>query len=160
MKRAVSYTHLIMYSGSTAVGDTLTAIYEKGVYDYAGDDTKGTWQWYIDGVAVAGATSASFTIEPTEGTPTVSVTYTAEADSGFEGTLERSFKKIYKADYAVPQAAKITAADEDNAQEGSILKVTNAETDNVYIYLQDSSNDDLPPLELAPNLSLIHIWLF
>lgn len=143
----------IMYTGSTAVKDTLTAIYEKGVYDYAGDDTKGTWQWYIDGAAVEGATSASFTIEPTEGTPTVSVIYTAEADSGFEGTLERSFGKIYKADYAVPQAAKITAEGEDNAQEGSILKVTNAETDHVYIYLQDSGNDELPPLELAPNIT-------
>lgn len=143
----------IMYTGSTAVGDTLTAIYEKGVYDYAGDDTKGTWQWYIDNVAVDGATSASFTIEPTEGTPTISVIYTAEAGSGFDGTLERSFGKIYKADYAVPQAAKITAADEDDAHEGSILKVTNAETDDVYIYLQESSNDELPPLELAPNIT-------
>lgn len=143
----------IMYSGSTAVGDTLTAIYEKGVYDYSGEDTNGTWQWYIDGTAVAGATSASFLIEPTEGTPPVSVTYTAEADSGFEGVLERSFGNVYKADYDVPEAASVVADGEDNEKEGSILKITNSQTDNVYIYLQESDNDELPPLVLAPSVT-------
>lgn len=143
----------ITFSGSTAVGQTITATYEKGAYEYDGDDTKGTWQWYLDGTEVEDETSNILEIKPMEGNPVVSVKYTAAKNSGFEGTIEREFGKVYKPDYQVPSAATVTPEPEDNTREGSILKLVNSETEGVYIYLRSSDNDTLPKLELASKIT-------
>lgn len=143
----------ITFSGSTAVGQTITATYEKGAYEYDGDDTKGTWQWYLDGTEVKGETSNTLEIKPMEGNPVVSVKYTAAKNSGFEGTIEREFGKVYKPDYEVPSAATVTPEAEDNTREGSRLKLVNSETEGVYIYLRSSDNDTLPKLELASKIT-------
>lgn len=143
----------ITYTGSTAVGDTIDAIYEAGTYDYSGTDTTGSWQWQLDGVDVQGATSNSFEIKPMEGNPSVSVTYTANGDEGFQGAIVRNFGNVYKPDYDVPQAATVTSNGEDNTAVGSILKVKNSDTDNVYIYLRSADNDNLPELKVATDLT-------
>ncbi|WP_416327496.1 ZmpA/ZmpB/ZmpC family metallo-endopeptidase-related protein [[Eubacterium] hominis] len=143
----------ITFSGSTAVGQTITATYEKGTYEYDGDDTTGTWQWYLDGTEVEGETSDTLKIKPMEGNPVVSVKYTAAKNSGFEGTIEREFGKVYKPDYEVPSAATVTPEAEDNTREGSRLKLVNSATDGVYIYLRSSDNDTLPELELASKIT-------
>lgn len=143
----------ITFSGSTAVGQTITATYEKGAYEYDGDDTKGTWQWYLDGTEVESETSNTLEIKPMEGNPVVSVKYTAAKNSGFEGTIEREFGKVYKPDYQVPSAATVTPEAEDNTREGSRLKLVNSETDGVHIYLRSSDNDTLPELELASKIT-------
>lgn len=143
----------ITFSGSTAVGQTITATYEKGTYEYDGEDTTGTWQWYLDGTEVEGETSDTLEIKPMEGNPVVSVKYTAAEGSGFEGTIEREFGKVYKPDYQVPSAATVTPEPEDNTREGSILKLVNSATDGVYIYLRSSDNDTLPDLELASKIT-------
>lgn len=143
----------ITYTGSTAVGDTINATYEAGTYDYPGTDTTGSWQWHLDGVDVEDAISSSFEIKPMEGNPSVSVTYTAKDDEGFQGAIVRNFGKVYKAAYAVPQAAAVTANAADDTVVGSILKVENSEIDDVYIYLQTASNDALPERKVATSLT-------
>lgn len=134
----------ITYTGSTAVGDTITASYENGVYDYPGDDSTGSWQWYLNKVEVEGETSSAFVIKPMAGNPVVSVKYTADDTKGFKGVIEREFGSVYKPDYNVPTAAQVSAEPEDNTKEGSTLLVKNSETDNVYIYLKSSDDDTLP----------------
>lgn len=143
----------ITYTGSTAVGDTMTAEYEPGIYDYVGDDTGGTWQWYLNDQPVDGAIQNTFKIKPMSGNPKVSVKYTAAEDSGFEGTIEREFGDVYKPPYAVPTAAKVTAENEDHTAEGSILNVTNTDIDHVYIYLRLADNDILPDLVVASTVT-------
>lgn len=143
----------ITFSGSTAVGDKITATYEKGTYEYDGEDTTGTWQWYLDGTEVKGETFDTLEIKPMEGNPVVSVKYTAAEGSGFEGTIEREFGKVYKPDYEVPSAATVTPEAEDNTREGSRLKLVNSKTEGVYIYLRSSDNDTLPELELASKIT-------
>lgn len=142
----------ITYTGSTAVGDTITAVYEQGIYEYAGDDTTGTWQWYLDDTAVEGAVNDTFAIVPTSGNPKVSVKYTAADGSGFSGVIERKLGTVYKPAYAVPSAAKVTAGNEDNTKEGSTLHVQNTEIDNVYIYLHTAEEDVLPETVTADSV--------
>ncbi|EFP59645.1 hypothetical protein HMPREF0983_04120 [Erysipelotrichaceae bacterium 3_1_53] len=84
----------ISYEGTTKVTDTLEVTYEAGTYAYPGNDTEGSWQWYLDDVPVPeekGGTSPALSIEPVDGNPKVKVTYTAKDGSGFEGTVTRDF---------------------------------------------------------------------
>ena len=143
----------ITYEGSTAVNDTITAKYEAGTYEYPGNDATGTWQWYLDGVAVDGENTATFHIDPTSGNPSVSVKYTADADEGFEGVIARNFGNVFKSEHDVPPAAKVSANVEDAAEVGSTLHVENAEIDDVYIYLRSADNDLLPDRVVASTVS-------
>ena len=138
----------ISYEGTTKVTDKLKVTYEAGTYAYPGDDTKGTWQWYLDDVPVPeekGGTSPALSIEPVDGNPKVKVTYTAKDGSGFEGTVTRDFGTVYKEAYEVPAAPTLTAQAEDAKKEGSVLHLTSTDVgNNVYYYLRLSSNDTLP----------------
>lgn len=143
----------ITYEGSTAVNAMITAKYEKGTYEYSGDDTTGSWQWYLDGVAVDNANKNTFHIDPMSGNPRVSVKYTADASKGFDGVIERNFGNVFKSEHAVPPAATVTANPEDNAEVGSTLHVENTETKGVYIYLRSADNDVLPERVVASTVS-------
>lgn len=143
----------ITYEGSTAVNATITAQYEAGTYEYPGDDTTGTWQWYLDGEAVDGANTATFKIEPMAGNPSVSVKYTANADEGFEGVIARNFGNVFKSEHDVPPAATVSANPEDDAVVGSTLHVNNTEIDDVYIYLRSADNDELPDRVVASTVT-------
>ena len=138
----------ISYEGTTKVTDTLEVTYEAGTYAYPGNDTEGSWQWYLDDVPVPeekGGTSPALSIEPVDGNPKVKVTYTAKDGSGFEGTVTRDFGTVYKEAYEVPAAPILTAQAEDAKKEGSVLHLTSTDVkDNVYYYLRLSSNDTLP----------------
>lgn len=143
----------ITYEGSTAVNATITAQYEAGTYEYPGDDTTGTWQWYLNGEAVDGANTNKFKIEPMAGNPSVSVKYTANADEGFEGVIERNFGNVFKSEHDVPPAATVSANPEDDEVVGSTLHVNNTEIDNVYIYLRSADNDELPDRVVASTVT-------
>ena len=75
-------------------------------------------------------------IEPVDGNPEVTVTYTAEEGSGFQGSVTRSFGRVFKKAYEVPKAPVVTADAEDDTREGSILKLESSEVDDVYYYLR------------------------
>ena len=138
----------ISYEGTTKVTDTLEVTYEAGTYAYPGNDTEGSWQWYLDDVPVPeekGGTSPALSIEPVDGNPKVKVTYTAKDGSGFEGTVTRDFGTVYKEAYEVPAAPTLTAQAEDAKKEGSVLHLTSTDVgNNVFYYLRLSSNDTLP----------------
>ncbi|MCG4663330.1 hypothetical protein L0P73_22370, partial [[Clostridium] innocuum] len=140
----------ITYTGTTSVQDILHVTYEQGKYPYAGDDSGGSWQWKLDDVDVPadrGGQSDSLIIEPVDGNPEVTVTYTAKEKSGFQGTITRDFGRVYKKSADVPAAPTVAAQGEDKKKEGSVLHLESADVDEaVYYYLQLSSNDNLPEL--------------
>ncbi|MCR0579436.1 hypothetical protein MKC54_21300 [[Clostridium] innocuum] len=145
----------ITYTGTTGVEDTLEVTYEKGKYPYSGDDSKGSWQWKLDDVAVPAeknGNSNKLYIEPVDGNPEVTVTYTAEEGSGFQGSVTRSFGRVFKKAYEVPKAPVVKADAEDDTREGSILKLESSEVDDVYYYLRLASNDNLPTLKAAKDV--------
>lgn len=148
--QASTLTGNITYTGTTGVQDTLHVTYEKGKYPYIGDDSGGSWQWKLDDVDVPadkGGQSDSLTIEPIDGNPKVTVTYTAKEKSGFQGEITRDFGSVYKKDAEVPAAPTVAAEAEDNTKEGSLLHLESTDVEeSVYYYLRLSSNDSLPKL--------------
>lgn len=145
----------ITYTGTTGVKDTLEITYEKGKYPYSGDDSKGSWQWQLDRVNVPaekGGNSNKLYIEPVDGNPEVTVTYTAEENSGFQGSVTRSFGNVFKKAYEVPKAPVVTANGEDDTREGSVLHLESSEVDDVYYYLRLASDDKLPALKAAKDV--------
>ena len=83
---------MLLTSSKPGIDTTLSVAYVGGVYpDKADDTTSGTWQWYLDGVAVDGETNPSFTVPPVDGNPKVTVRYSAKENSDFSSYTERSF---------------------------------------------------------------------
>lgn len=146
----------ISYTGTTSVGDTIKVSYEAGEYPYVGDDTTGSWRWYLDDVAVTdakGGNTDTLNIEPMDGNPVVKVVYTADKDSGFKDEITRTFGNVYKNAFKTPDAPNVSADGEDAQKEGSVLHLSSSDTDDVYYYLQLSSNEKLPKLELVKDVA-------
>ena len=142
-----------------SVGSTITVSYDMGTYpDSADDRGSGTWQWYLEGKAVSkeqGGTSASFEIPPVDENPEVTVRFIATEESDFSNHVERSFGKVFKSGYEIPEAPTVTAKSEDDTAIGSLLHLTNSEEkiDDVYYYLQESKLDEQPVLEVAEKVN-------
>ncbi|MCR0571081.1 hypothetical protein MKC90_21170 [[Clostridium] innocuum] len=139
-------------SSKPGIDTTLSVAYVGGVYpDKADDTTSGTWQWYLDGVAVDGETNPSFTVPPVDGNPKVTVRYSAKENSDFSSYTERSFGNVFKTDYATPFAPIITPLSEDPEAIGSMLHIVSAKDDfkDIYYYVQSANIDELPALEVS-----------
>ena len=72
-------------SGTAIVGDTLSASVSDADGVQAGSET---YQWYSDGDAIAGATSATYTLTQAEGGESVTVVVRYTDNSGFRETVE------------------------------------------------------------------------
>ncbi|RGC08980.1 hypothetical protein DXA38_21555 [[Clostridium] innocuum] len=144
--------NVISASSKPGIDTTLSVAYVGGVYpDKADDTTSGTWQWYLDGVAVDGETNLSFTVPPVDGNPKVTVRYSAKENSDFSSYTERSFGNVFKTDYATPFAPIITPLSEDPEAIGSMLHIVSAKDDfkDIYYYVQSANIDELPALEVS-----------
>jgi immune inhibitor A len=79
----VEATSKPVISGTPRVGSTLTA--RSATWDPAGDVTT-TWQWYVGGRAVAGATGATYKLRPADAGKTVTVSQTATLAGRYPGS--------------------------------------------------------------------------
>lgn len=132
--------------GVAEVNQTYKATYHKGSYPQAAaDDTAGHWQWYAGDTAIEGATSATYTIKPMNGSPELSVRYIADDDSDFSdeviGRVGTLTKPLYDAPSSLPT---VTALIEDGAIRSKLKIENTGDIDAVYYYVQKALNQKVP----------------
>ena len=132
--------------GVAEVNQTYKATYHKGSYPQtAADDTAGHWQWYADKAPIEGATSATYTIEPMNGSPEISVRYIANEDSDFSDEVIGRVGTLTKPLYDAPSSLPTVTALAEDGDIRSKMKIMNAgDIDAVYYYVQKASNQKVP----------------
>lgn len=130
--------------GVASIGVTYKAEYHPGNYGQTGDDTNaGTWQWYADENMIPNATSDTYTVEPMNGDPEISVRYVANENSEFSSYRSASIGTLTKPKFSAPSLPIVVAVAEDG-QSGSKLSITSSDFTDVYYYVQKSSNSKVP----------------
>lgn len=131
--------------GTAYLGFTYTVNYTTGSYIPEGNDDKGHWKWYADGVEIPGAITSTYKVSTMVGNPEITARYIADDSSDFKGYREISIGKLTKPTYVAPKAPVIEALTE-NKQIDSELKISSDEIDHVYWFIQKSDVDALPTL--------------
>lgn len=132
--------------GVAEVSQTYKATYHKGNYSQtAADDKAGHWQWYAGDTPIEGATSATYTIAPMNGSPEISVRYIANDASDFSGEVIGRVGTLTKPLYDAPSSLPTVTALAEDGNIRSKLQITNdGDINAVYYYVQKASNQKVP----------------
>lgn len=140
--------------GADTAGEELTASYKKANYMPAGDDTKGTWQWYRETDSggydpIPGEDKTTYTPTSTDINRKLKAVYTMKSDDSFTGNKEAETTKIKKALVSNPEITEFKQGS-DTAESRPTLDFTVKDKENVWYRIQKRV-DDAPaiPTQIA-----------
>lgn len=138
-------------AGEAVIGKTYQVAYEKGHYEQSGEDMTGTWEWYADNKKVADG--SSYTIGPMNGSPEISVRYIADASSDFASYINRNVGTLTKPVFDPPAVLPSVSAEAEDGKIGSKLKITTNDAQDVYYYVQEADNTNVPETKAVSDVS-------
>lgn len=145
----------IEIEGADTAGEELTASYKNASYMPAGDDTKGTWQWYRETDSggygpISGGDKTTYTPTSSDINRKLKAVYTMKGDDSFTGSKESETTKIRKALVSNPEIIEFRQGS-DTADSRPTLDLTVKDKENVWYRIQKRV-DDAPeiPTQIEP----------
>ncbi|RGC08693.1 hypothetical protein DXA38_21805, partial [[Clostridium] innocuum] len=134
-------------SGADTAGQELTASYKAASYMPAGNDTKGTWQWYRQNNTggfdvIAGENGTTYTPKSSDINKKLKAVYSMQENDSFTGSKEAETTAIKKALVSNPAITEFKQGT-DTADSRPTLDFTVREIENVWYRIQKRVDD--PP---------------
>ncbi len=141
--------------GADTAGEELTASYKNASYMPAGDDTKGTWQWYRETDSgsyepIAGEDKTTYTPSSLDINRKLKAVYTMKGDDSFTGSKESETTKIRKALVSNPEIIEFRQGS-DTSDSRPTLDITVKDKENVWYRIQKRVEDaPVIPTQIEP----------